>query len=218
VCIVFGALDASEIALFSVVFLGAFSLLLLNYIADRWSEKHFSGISPYTGVALRRGNEIPRESAKRVLRFLYDRQEYDNRIFTLKKAVFERETGRIYINAVSWRDAVQLDWSFLQKRYPGHYVSWGSLEEVQQLALKEEHERIEDFQLSFSSPFPAPKDITAEYVYTKPGPLYVDLETRVLLGWQSVPDTDFEVLIVQHPRVYWEQQAAGKRMNEDIGK
>ena len=36
---------------------------------------------------------------------------------------------------------------------------------------------------------------------TRPGPLYVDIETKVLLGWKVVPGTDLEVLIVQKPKL-----------------
>jgi hypothetical protein len=92
-----------------------------------------------------------------------------------------------------------VDWTFLQKRYPGHWVSWGSLSKEQQEAIRDVHESLGKFQTQESSPTPAPRAVEPEYAYTKPGPLYVDLETKILLGWQVVPGTDFEVLIVQKP-------------------
>jgi len=96
-------------------------------------------------------------------------------------------------------DTVKVDWTFLQKRYPGIWVSWGSLNSDQQRAISDAHESLEGFQTEVSSPSPAPRAIEPEYAYTKPGPLYVDIQTKVLLGWKVVPGTELEVLIVQKP-------------------
>lgn len=137
---------------------------------------------------------------KKILRFLYERQEYDNRIINLSNAVICRETGRVFSNVITWYDTVELDWSFINKRYPGHYVSWGSLNDLQQVVIREAHFSLSDFQTNFSCPNPSPKAVTPEYIYVKPGPLYVDMQTKVLVGWQCVPDSDFEVLIVQQPQ------------------
>jgi hypothetical protein len=49
---------------------------------------------------------------------------------------------------------------------------------------------------------PQPTLIEAKYAFTKPGPLYVDISTNVLVGWQIVPDTELEVLVVQKPLIY----------------
>jgi hypothetical protein len=157
------------------------------------------GISPYTGIPLRRATDLTYFAAERVLRFLYEFQQYDNRIFKLSRAAYCRETGRIFTNCVTWLDTVKVDWTFLQKRYPGSYVSWGSLNKDQQQAVRDAHESLEGFQTEISSPTPSPRGIEPEYAYTKPGPLYVDIETKVLLGWMVVPSTDLEVLIVQKP-------------------
>jgi hypothetical protein len=135
----------------------------------------------------------------KVLRYLYSLHEYDNRIFDIEKAAYCRETGRIFPRALNWFNAIQVDWSFLQKRYPGNYVSWGSLSEEQKSIIQNLHASLEGYQIQYSSPQPSPKKIDPKYAYTKPGPLYVDLETGILLGWKIVPDTDLEVLIVQKP-------------------
>lgn len=165
-----------------------------------WLQKRPGKVNPYTGFPLRPGYELPYESAKKILKFLYDRLEYDNRIFELKKASFCRETGRIFPNSITFFDTIYVDWNFLQKRFPGNFVSWGSLNEAQQVDILAAHESLEGFQTEFSSPTPSPRQIEPQYAYTKPGPLYVDLERKILLGWQCVPETDFEVLIVQRPK------------------
>jgi ABC-type multidrug transport system fused ATPase/permease subunit len=187
------------VILFSALILLSFAFLaLLFWIGWRMTQRSQS-VSPYTGVPLRRTTEISYYSAERILRYLYDLHQYDNRIFKLSHAAFCRETGRIFQDCITWFDTIKIDWTFLQKRYPGHWISWGSLNKDQQDAIREVHSSLDRFQTEESSPTPAPRAIEPEYVYTKPGPLYVDLETKILLGWQVVPGTDFEVLIVQKP-------------------
>lgn len=177
----------------------AFILVCLAFWFGWWVSQRSHSVSPYTGVPLRRALDLSYYSAERVLRYMYDLHQYDNRVFKLSRAAFCRETGRIFTNCITWMDTIRVDWTFLQKRYPGHYVSWGSLSSEQQRAIREAHDSLEDFQTEISSPSPAPRAIEPEYVFTKPGPLYVDIETKVLLGWKEVPGTDLEVLIVQKP-------------------
>lgn len=187
------------IVLFAALILLSFAFLsLLFWIGWRISQRS-QAVSPYTGVPLRRLTEISYYSAERILRYLQDLHQYDNRIFKLSKAAFCRDTGRIFQDCVTIFDTIRIDWTFLHKRYPGNWISWGSLAKDQQDAIREVHDSLDRFQTFESSPTPAPRAIESEYAYTKPGPLYVDLETKILLGWQVVPGTDFEVLIVQKP-------------------
>lgn len=197
-------MGTGEISVFllAALILTLFILLIIGFwIGWRLSQRSHS-VSPYTGVPLRRAIEIPYSSAEKILGFLYDHQQYDNRIFKLRRAAFCRETGRIFQNCVSWFDTINVDWTFLQKRYPGHYVSWGSLSKEQQEEIRKEHSTLEGFQTEQSSPLPAPRAIQSEFAYTKPGPLYVDLDSKILLGWKEVPGTEFEVLIIQKPRSF----------------
>jgi hypothetical protein len=182
----------------SLIFLSFAFLSLLFWIGWRISQRS-QAVSPYTGLPLRRMTEVSYYSAERILRYLHNLHQYDNRIFKLRKAAFCRETGRIFQDCVTIFDTIQLDWTFLHKRYPGNWISWGSLTKDQQDAIREAHSSLDRFQTLESSPTPAPRAIETEFAYTKPGPLYVDLDTKILLGWQVVPGTDFELLIVQKP-------------------
>jgi hypothetical protein len=164
-----------------------------------WLQKRTGKMSPYTGLPLRPGYELPYESAKQILQYLYDRHEYDNRIFDLQTAAFCRETGRLFPNSITWLETIYVDWTFLQKRFPGHFVSWGSLTDTQQQDLIVAHGSLDGFQTAFSSFNSSPRMIEPEFAYAKPGPLYVDLESKIVMGWQEVPNTDFEVLIVKRP-------------------
>lgn len=188
-----------SVLLFSALILLSFAFLtLLFWIGWRISQRT-QAVSPYTGVPLRRITEVSYYSAERILRYLYEMHQYDNRIFKLRKAAFCRETGRIFQDCITIFDTIKIDWSFLQKRFRGNWVSWGSLHEDQKKAIQDVHASLDKFQTFESSPTPSPRGIEPEYAYTKPGPLYVDPETKILLGWQIVPGTEFEVLVVQKP-------------------
>lgn len=158
--------------------------------------------SLYGDLPLRRAVDLPYESIGRVYLFLQKIHQYDNRMFNIHRAAVCRTTGRIFPNAMDIFGRTYMDWTFLQKRYPGNYVSWGSLNEQQRNEIRRSHESMEGFQTTISSPEPSPRAITPEYALVRPGPLYVDLETKVLLGWKNVPGTELEVLIVQKPRKY----------------
>lgn len=125
--------------------------------------------------------------------------QYDNRIFDINRAAFCRELGRLFPDSLTWYNSISVDWNFLRKRYPGNYISWGSLTSEQQQLVREMHDSLEGFQTEMSSPDPAPRAVTPEYAFIKPGPLYIDYETKILLGWKIIPGTEFEVLIVQKP-------------------
>lgn len=177
-----------------------FFILFVSLWVGWWLSDRIYGVSPYTGLPLRRATDLSFYSAEKVMRYLYEYKQYDNRIFKLSRASFCRDTGRIFQDSVNLLEIIRVDWNFLQKRYPGLYVSWGSLNRDQQQAIKDAHYTLEGFQIYNSSPNPAPRLIEPDYIYTKPGPLYVDLQTKVLIGWKIVPGTDLEVLIVQKPK------------------
>lgn len=194
------AVDAMDVALFGIFILVLILTLFALCVYGIWLSRKPDSVSPYSHLPMRRGSDLSYFAAEKTLRFLYDFHQYDNRIFSLKRSAVCRETGRIFPNAVTWFDKIELDWTFLHKRYPGSYVSWGSLTAEQQGIIRNGHDSLEGFQTDFSSPNPVPKAVEAKYALAKPGPLYVDINTKVLLGWKSVPDTDLEVLIVQKPK------------------
>lgn len=162
-----------------------------------WLKYHPNSPSPYGRLPMGRASSLPIDSTIKILKYLYYRKDFENRIFEWKRAAVCRETGRVFPDCVTWYGMIRLDWTFLQKRHPGHYVSWGSLTEDQQLSVRDAHDSLDGFQTIISSPEPSPRAITREYALAVPGPLYVDIDTMTLLGWKQVPDTEFEVLVVQ---------------------
>lgn len=187
------------VILFALAVVGTFILLGILFWFSWRTSLRVQGVSPYTGIPLRRASELPYYAQERVLKYLHSYHQYDNRIFDLSKAAFCRETGRIFPDAVTWYDIIKINWNFLRRRYPGYYVSWGSLTNEQQQIIREAHETFDGYQTESSCPNPLPKQITPEYIYTKPGPLYVDFENKILLGWKLIPGSELEVLIVQKP-------------------
>jgi hypothetical protein len=188
-----------EAYLFGIAVLVAFFLLFAAFWVGWWLTRKEASLSPYTGLPLRPATGISYMALERVYRFLYNFQQYENRIFDIKRAALCRDTGRIFPDCITWYDAIRADWSFIQKRFPGHYVSWGSLSEEQQETLKSAHGSLEGFQTVYSSPRSSPRLVEPKYAMEKPGPLYVEIKTGTLVGWMCVPDTELEVLIVQKP-------------------
>ncbi|MEM1283441.1 MAG: hypothetical protein AAGG81_07795 [Chlamydiota bacterium] len=193
--------SGENVLLFSFLILGVFFSLFVIAIFTYRLQNQKRVTSPYSGRPMRRGEDIPLSSVEMIMKFLYyEIHSFDNRVFPMKRAVVCRETGRIFPYSISWWGFYHVDWTFIQERYPGVYVSWGSLSHEQQQEVIEVHESLEGFQVEHSCSDPLPQNITRKYCFLKPGPLYVDLNTKVLIGWKCVPDTIFEVLIVQKPK------------------
>ncbi|MFA6915801.1 MAG: hypothetical protein WC222_05345 [Parachlamydiales bacterium] len=183
----------------TILLLLLFASLCLTFFFGWWVQKQRDSVCPYTGSPLRRAESLTFYSKEQILRFLYEYNSYDNPMFKLKSSSFCRDTGRIFSNSLTWYDTVRVDWTFLQKRHPGRYVSWGSLTKDQQDYIKKTHPPLRGFQTTYSSSNSSPRDVQPEFALAKPGPLYVDVDNNVLLGWKIVPGTEFEVLIVQKP-------------------
>jgi hypothetical protein len=179
-----------------IVLLLIFGVLILSW----YLMKHRRiSLSPYTKLPLRKAMELPPASIARIFKFMSSFHEFDNIMFDIRKASYCRETGRLFPNSLTFVGEIKVDWTFLKKRYPGNWVSWGSLDAAQQAAIGALHLSLDGYQTAFSSPDPSPRSIAEQFAYSIPGPLYVDLATNNLLGWKIVPNTDLEVLIVQKP-------------------
>lgn len=184
-----------------LVFIGSLAFLgLLLWLGKELTDRREPVNSPYSTLPTRRAHELSYATIGKVYLFLRSLHQYDNRMFNIHRVAVCLETHRIFPDAINWYGKMHLDWNFLQKRYPGNWISWGSLSYPQQQAVRDAHHTLEGFQTEKSSPEPSPRKITREYAMTTPGPLYVDLGTMVLLGWKRVPGTDLEVLIVQKPK------------------
>lgn len=164
-------------------------------------SKTRGALCPYTKQPMLLGTDFAPSVRKYVESFLSNHPQPENTPFDFAKAALSEKTGRIFPNCVTKGEIIRLKWDFLQKRYPGNYVSWGSLTQTEQAMVRMCHESFAGFQSEVSSPKPMPQEIDRYYAHVKPGPLYVDKATKILLGWKVVPGTQFEVLIVQKPTI-----------------
>lgn len=164
-----------------------------------WVSQKRGSLCPYSKKPMTLGIDIVPSIRCFVNDFISSHPQSDHSPIDFDRCAVCPETGRIFPESVNKGEIVKLDWSFLNKRLPGTFVSWGSLSELEQGSIKLCHETLAGFQVEKSSPSPLPKDIDSYYALMKPGPLYVERTTKVLLGWKEVPGTQFEVLIVQRP-------------------
>jgi hypothetical protein len=153
-----------------------------------WVSRKRGSVSPYTKKPMALGID----------EFMLSHPQPDNPPIDFETASICPDTGRIFPNTVV-RGIVLLDWNFIQRRYPGRFVSWGSLSDYEKATIKLCHDTLAGYQYETSCPKPIPRDIDAYYAQQKPGPLYVDRQTKILLGWKEVPGTELEVMIVQLP-------------------
>lgn len=172
-----------------------FGLLFFGY----WVSKKRGSLSPYSGRPMMLGVDLPISIAKQVEGFLESLPQPENPSFEMDRAAICRETGRIFPNVVNKGEIIRLNWRFLVDRCPGNWVSWGSLSQQLKAVIKLHHRDIEGFQLEKSCPNRLPQDVEPYYAMMKPGPLYVDSAKKTFLGWQVVPGTHLEVLVVKKP-------------------
>jgi len=164
-----------------------------------WVTNRHGNPCPYNGLKMRRGSDIVFSAVQQVQEYMTELNSPDNPSFNLRRAAICSETGRIFPNCVTIFGVIKVGWSFLKKRQHGHWVSWGSLSSEHQEMIRRYHRSLEGFQTEHSSSSASPLEVDAYHANIKPGPLYVDVETKVLMGWKCIPDTLWEVLIVQHP-------------------
>jgi len=84
------------VLLLSVAIVATLAFLIFAFWFGWWMSGRAMGVSPYTGVPLRRATDLSYYAAEQALLFLYNFQQYDNRIFKLSRAAYCRETGRIF--------------------------------------------------------------------------------------------------------------------------
>lgn len=190
--------EAAAILFIIGMLLCALGVMALFYLGW-WLTNRPGSVSPYTGSPMASGSQLSYEAVRKVHVYLESLPADENPFFELNKAAVCRETGRIFPHAVNFFDIISVNWTFLNKRYPGNYVSWGSLSEGEKEDIFSSHTSLEGYQTEHSCPNASPKEIDSVNAMSIPGPLYVDVESKTLLGWKRVPDTGLEVLVAQRP-------------------
>jgi len=164
-----------------------------------WVTNRHGNPCPYSGLPMRRGVDLVFSAVEKFQGFMNDLNDPYNPPYDLASSAISPQSGRIFPNCITIFGVIKLNWNFLNKRYPGDWVSWGSLTEEQQKQITLYHSSLEGFQIKRSSPRSQPQHIDSFYATLKPGPLYVDVATKHVMGWKCVPETNLEVLILQIP-------------------
>jgi hypothetical protein len=181
--------------------LGAILGLLSFLLWFGWKKEKIRGSTcPYCKEPMRLGIDVARSITNMVDAFMQEQTQPENPKIDFVTAAFCPTSGRIFPNCVGVNEQITLSWNFLNNRYKGTYVSWGSLSAEEQGILKLLHGSLEGYQTEQSSKRLRPEDVEEEFYSLAPGPLYVDRRERVVIGWKKVPGTYFEVLVVQRPR------------------
>lgn len=181
-------------------FVAFFFFVVFFLLFLRKREGRRGDTCPYDGGPMSFGMDIARSLAATVNAFLQEQSQPENPCIDFTHASYCPRSGRIFPNTVIRGDRIRLSRDFLQKRWPGMYVSWGSLSEDERGVLRLLHDSLEDFQTAASSSNPLPERVEQEYIQASPGPCYVDRQKKHIIGWKKVPGTYFEVLVVQRPR------------------
>ena len=182
------------LSLFFIFLFLAFFLWLGWWITNRHGKP-----CPYTGLPLKKGSDLVFSVVQEIHDYMVGLHDPENPPFDLRKAAICPKTGKIFPDSLTLFGVIKVNWNFLKKRYPGQWISWGSLNSEQKKQISIYHCFLEGFQTEHSPPQADPKDIDPQHAEQKPGPLYVDVATRTLLGWKCIPGTNWEVLILKTP-------------------
>jgi len=169
-------------------------LLLFSW----WISRTRGSLSPYSKKPMMLGVDLPFSIARYIEEYVKTLSP-ENKPFDCSKAAICRETGRIFPNAVKKGEIIRLGWDFLNECCPGNWVSWGSVPEAQRAMIALCHLSLDGYQTEVSSKERLPKNIDMYHALARPGPLYVDVLSKMLLGWKQVPGTTFEILVIQKP-------------------
>lgn len=196
----------NEIASATMIFLILFFLIAflglgLFFFFCYWLTNRRGSVSLYAGGELVAGTQISFEAMQKAYQFILSQNNSSNPVYDFEKAAVCRSTGRIFPSCINCFGIVCVSWDFIEALCPGKWQSWGSLSLEQKKKVWEVHKSLDGFQAERSSPQALPKQIESYYASLKPGPLYVDLESKNLAGWKCVPDTNLEVFIVQKAKV-----------------
>jgi len=169
---------------------GILAILLFIFVGNKVFSKK-QGKSPYGGGPLRKLEELHYDKLFLLERYL----QSHNLSYSLKESLICEKTGRVFPKKTLRFNTLSVSRNFLSRMHQGKWLLWSSLSDQQKKKVVRSHllhyDQLEQFQCEgFQN-----KSSLEEERRGKPGPLYVDLKTKNLLGWRSVPTTDLELLV-----------------------
>lgn len=193
------SLESQAFLVFGLI-VGGLVVILLLFLFLGWKREIVHGSRcPYTQEVMQFGVDIAKSLQAHINAYIQNFASEDNPEIDFTKAALSPFVGRIFPTCVMKGSRVVLDWTFLQKRFSGKFVSWGSLSEEEKGIIRVLHSSLDGFQTEQSSSRVRPESVEREFALLSPGPLYVDRDTKIVMGWKRVPGTSFEILVVQRP-------------------
>ncbi len=175
--------DINAVFLQTAVGLLLFSALLISTLYYLYWRTHLKGRkSPFSGQNLARGKGILYPSAEKIHLFSSQLSVPENEEIDLSKAAFCRQTNRIFPNAITVFDEINVRRDYLSKYYSSKLTPWFLLSDAFRKEIENAHSSLDGFQIGKS---------------LKPGPLFVDKKNRTLVGWKQIPETEMEILVIQ---------------------
>jgi hypothetical protein len=179
----------SSTSLFIFAMVGITALIALFFLAGWWIYNRDHQTTPYGTGPLCRGTDLSFSALEQLHKFTL--QEGQQPI-QLEKASVCLQTGRVFPHTINRRKVIRTGWAFLPK---GEWIHWGALTDEEKTIIGETHSTLEGFQTLHAPTEPSPKRVPRAFTLVKPGPLYVNLSTKELIGWKCVPGTDLEILV-----------------------
>lgn len=135
--------------------------------------------SPWSGQSMLKGKDLTFSAVAELRAHLAAQGQPENPDFEPLKAAVCKQTGRVVCDAINRFGVIRVPRDYISRRYPGNYTAWTQLSLPEQQATAARHLSLKSFVLEG---------------------LYVDLATKTLVGWQPVPGTGLEILVVQKPQ------------------
>lgn len=196
----FEPVDQPTMVLVALFLLMGLFLFMYLFVYMGWRKTARKGsLCPYAGVALVYAKDLPASSCQIIEKSLSSFSTELNPPIDWSQAAICTKTGRLFTKCIAISGTIQLDWGFLKKRASGEWVSWGALNPEHQAEIRSLYRDLSCYQTDISSPDAQPSHINQFYAMTRPGPLYVNPYNNELLGWVSVPETSYEILIHSQP-------------------
>lgn len=177
-------------------FIGIYFLFIIILQNNLLSNK---GKSPFSGLPLRKGGELSFFAEKKLHEFYMSLPRHFNQTPKLDKSTICTSTGRIFPNSISKFGATSNPKDIFLNYPKGDYILWQELSDPLKKTIIENHDSIKGFQINQLPKYTKEQPLNHKFAHIKPGPLFVDLKTKALLGWKEIPETNLETLVYQPP-------------------
>jgi hypothetical protein len=177
-------------------FIGCVSLFLF-FGGGWWIFFKKRAKSPFSNTFLEPCEKVLSFAAiEKVFRFLNRIHDEYNERFDLKRATICLKTGRIFPNTINRFGIIKIPENYIIHYAKTPLILYASLDKKIKGFLYEKDKVLQGYQ-TYTNLDSSKLEIEKSVELMKPGPLYLDPKTGFFLGWQIVPGTSLELLVVK---------------------